>query len=316
MAIQSDPPNRASGPEVAARTGLATLGIVAASIGFGIVPFFARSLMAEGIAAHSVAFFRFALTALVLLPVLWWYRSQWPVLLWGIGAGVVMGIGWIGYVRALDVAPVGTVGVLYMTYPVFTLLIGWALFSDTPSWRALLASGLIVFAAAISATAFAPDSALVVPLLMSLAAPLGFGFGICVLVHRLTPVPPLARMGCLSLGSVIGLLPLILLSERAEVLPAQPAGWMLVAGIALATALLPQLLYTACSPMIGTARTAIAGAVELPAMFMLGWIAYGEPVGPTQWIAGALVLTAIVLTPTRVTRNVTTNLSRASRSPN
>lgn len=143
MAIQSDPPNRASGPEVAARTGLATLGIVAASIGFGIVPFFARSLMAEGIAAHSVAFFRFALTALVLLPVLWWYRSQWPVLLWGIGAGVVMGIGWIGYVRALDVAPVGTVGVLYMTYPVFTLLIGWALFSDTPSWRALLASGLI-----------------------------------------------------------------------------------------------------------------------------------------------------------------------------
>jgi drug/metabolite transporter (DMT)-like permease len=48
-----------------------------------------------------------------------------------------MGVGWVGYVRAVEIAPVSTAGILYMTYPVFTLLIAWLVFGDRPGRRAV-----------------------------------------------------------------------------------------------------------------------------------------------------------------------------------
>ena len=48
------------------RLGLATLGVVAASALFGIVPVFARSLTDAGMAAHAVAFYRYVLAVAVL----------------------------------------------------------------------------------------------------------------------------------------------------------------------------------------------------------------------------------------------------------
>ena len=239
-------------------SGLATAGIILASASFGLVPYFARSLTAEGMAPHAVAFFRYAIAASVLLPFVWQARANWKALLWGLCAGVAMGVGWIGYVRAVEVAPVSTVGVLYMTYPVFTLLIAWLVFGDRPGRRAV-AGAIMIIAAAVLASSPAAVSAEHLPaLVLSLAAPLGFGFGINVLVHKLVVLKPLARISCVSLGSVLGLLPLLAATPIEALRPVNAEGWWLVVGIALGSALLPQLLYTVCAPVIGTARTAIA----------------------------------------------------------
>ncbi|WP_419739418.1 EamA family transporter [Ruegeria sp.] len=53
------------------------------------------------------------------------HRKDWQEITWGLSAGALMGLGWIGYVAALEKLPASTVGVLYMTYPVFTLVIAW-----------------------------------------------------------------------------------------------------------------------------------------------------------------------------------------------
>ncbi len=221
-----------------------------------------------------------------------------------------MGLGWVGYVTALETVPASTVGVLYMTYPVFTIIIAWALFGDQPTRRSLVAAGLIVIAAIIagSPTSVPPDQ--IPTLLVSLAAPFGFGFGICVLVHRLSRIAPLARIASVSLGSVIGLAPLILSSEVGEVLPKGGNDWFLIVGIGLVTALIPQLIYTVCSPVIGATRTAVIGSIELPTMFAVGVLAFGEVITGAQAIACALVLGAIALTQSRVTRAVSTVISK------
>jgi drug/metabolite transporter (DMT)-like permease len=284
--------------------GLATGGIILASIGFGLVPYFARTLTDEGMAPHAVAFFRYAIAASVLLPFVWQARANRTALVWGLCAGVAMGIGWVGYVRAVEIAPVSTVGVLYMTYPVFTLLIAWLVFGDRPRCRAVLASLMIIAAAILASSPAAVPAEHLPALLLSLAAPLGFGFGINVLVHKLVALRPLARISCVSLGSVLGLLPLLAATPVEAVFPATVDGWWLVAGIALGSALVPQLLYTVCAPVIGTARTSIAGSVELPTMFLAGWFAFAEPVGIAQWIACAIVISAIVLTPGRAVRSI------------
>ncbi len=293
-----------------ASTALAAAGVLFASICFGLVPWFTRGLTDQGLAPHVVAFYRFVLAALVLLPALLGQLRAWRVIAWGLAAGALMGLGWIGYVTALRELPASTVGVLYMTYPVFTVALAWLLFGDAPTRRALVAAGLIVVAAAVAGSPASVPASQFPILLIALAAPLGFGFGIVVLVHQLPRIAPLARMASVSLGSVLGLAPLILASAPAEVIPPNRESWMLVIGFALATALVPQLIYTICSPLVGASRSAVIGSVELPTMVAVGVLAFGEPLTVPQAIACALVIGAILLTRSRVTRNVTTNLAK------
>lgn len=289
--------------------GLAALGVAFAAICFGIVPYFARGLTEAGLAPQAVAFFRFAITALVLAPVLVRVRAQWRALLWGGAAGAAMGLGWIGYVSAVRVVPASTVGVIYMTYPVFTVLVAWVLFGDRATRRAVIAGGLILLAAIIAGnpTSVGPD--LWPALFLSLGAPLGFGFGIAVLVHRLADLPPLARLACVPTGSVLALLPFVIATPLSAVWPPDAGIWLLVIGLALGTALVPQLIYSICSPLIGASRTAVIGSLELPTMFAVSVLILGETLTIAQVAACVLILAAIILTRTRASRNVATTMS-------
>lgn len=292
----------------------AVIGVLFASICFGCVPYFSRGLTEQGLAPYSVAFYRFVLAAVVMFPFLLGQRAAWREILWGLAAGAVMGLGWIGYVSALETVSASTVGVLYMTYPVFTLIIAWMLFADPPTRRGLVAAGLIVVAAVIAGSPASVPPEQFPTLVIALAAPFGFGFGICVLVHRLSRIPPLARMGSVSLGSVIGLSPLVLTSNVEDVVPNDSDTWVLIAGIGLATALVPQLIYTVCSPIVGAARTAVFGSIELPTMFAVGLLAFGEVIDLAQGIACTFVLGAILITQSRTTRTVTTVMAKKPRS--
>ncbi len=291
----------------------AVFGVLFASICFGLVPYFSRNLTEQGVAPYAVAFYRFIVAAVLLLPVLILHRKEWREITWGLAAGAVMGLGWIGYVTALEKLPASTVGVLYMTYPVFTLVIAWAVFGDAPTRRAVLAAGLIVVAAVIAGSPGSVPAEHLPTLVISLAAPFGFGFGICVLVHKLSRIAPLARIASVSLGSVLGLTPLILGAEVGELLPREQSDWLLIIGIGLVTAFVPQLVYTICSPVIGASQTAVVGSIELPTMFAVGFLAFGEAISWPQALACALVLGAIATTRSRKTRTVSTVLAKSQR---
>lgn len=277
---------------------LASVGVLAASIGFGLTPFFAKSLTDNGLAAHAVAFYRFLLAALLLWPLLTPHARAWRAMLWGCLSGALMGVGWTGYVLALDVVPVSTVAVIYMAYPVFTLLLAWAIASERPTARAATASVIIVGAAALASAPAAVDPSQLAYVLLALTAPFGFGFSIVVLVHKLTAIPPAGRIATASVGAVIGLAPLMALSPPETVVPSAAEDWALIVGIALTTALAPQLLYAVCAPIVGAGRAATLGSVELPTMFLVGLLAFGQAIGPLQALACALVLTAILIANT------------------
>ncbi|MFC3616297.1 DMT family transporter [Lutimaribacter marinistellae] len=303
-----DPSTNQDGP--ATSHALAAFGVLFASVCFGIVPYFSRGLTEQGVAPYAVAFYRYIIAAVLLLPALVIHRGAWREILWGLAAGAIMGLGWIGYVTALETLPASTVGVLYMTYPVFTLLIAWAFFADAPTRRALLASGLIVVAAVIAGSPTSVPPEHFGTLLISLAAPFGFGFGICVLVYRLSRIGSLARMASVSLGSVLGLSPLVLSADPATLVPVDGTDWFLILGIGVVTAIVPQLIYTICSPVIGASRTAVIGSIELPTMFAVGVLAFGETITLPQAVACALVLGAIGLTRSRTTRTINTVIAR------
>jgi drug/metabolite transporter (DMT)-like permease len=287
---------------------LATLAVIAACISFGTVPYFAKSLTDAGISSSAIAFYRYILSAIIFAPFLFRRLSHFPIAVWGFCSGIVVGVTWIGYVIAIDMIPVSTAGVIYMSYPVFTLVIGRFLFNNFLGIRSIIAAGLILTAAVIASAPTAIGSDQWLALLLLLATPIGFGFGINILTTKLIELPPLARPGSFCLGAVVGLLPMLWLIDDGTILPADNSDWIMIAGIALFTAVVPQLLYSNFAPKIGAAKTAMAGSAELPTMFLVGALAFGETLTWTQLAAGAIVVLAIALTPARANRNLSNNL--------
>ena len=280
------------------RVLFATLMVIFACIAFGTVPFFVKSLSQAGVKSEFIPFYRYFVSAMIFLPWLLSVKGKFKTILWGLGSGLFLGLGWISYVEALKVVPVSTAGVVYMTYPVFTLLIGWVWLKEKPDLRAVLAACLIVVAALITSTDGKLNANHINALLYSFLAPLCFGASINILVSRLSQIPPMARVSCIALGAMAGLLLLIAPGGFQEIIPATSKAMYLAVGIALITATLPQLIYANFTPQIGSAKAAIAGSVELPTMFVVGWLAFDEKISTIQWLSGILIVIAILMTPT------------------
>ena len=115
----------------------ATLMIAVASVGMGFVAFFARELTDAGLAPAAVAFDRYLIGAVALLPWIALAPSKRRTTAWAMAAGAALGAGWIGYVNAVEELEVSTVTVVYMTYPLFTIAIAAIIFRVRPTTRAL-----------------------------------------------------------------------------------------------------------------------------------------------------------------------------------
>ncbi|WPZ33345.1 EamA family transporter [Thalassobaculum sp. OXR-137] len=279
---------------------MATLAVIAACVSFGMVPLFARLLQDAGMSAASIGFFRYASSALVMFPFLPLAREKRRDALRMLGAGIMMGIGWVSYLEALETQSVAMVGLVYMTYPVFALLLAWMLARQTPTLRAwggcalVLAAALMIFeGGAGGGTGGGASWALV----LSLPAPIMFALIIVVLTCLTPRLTSMEQLACAMVGCVIGLAPLVALTDPAAFVPRDGGVWLTLLAMGLVTALIPQMVYTIAAPKIGPGRSSAAGAVELPTMIALGWLAFGETVGVREIAASGLVLAAILLVP-------------------
>lgn len=275
------------------------LAILAASICFGLVPLFVRELQALGIGSPAIAFWRFAFSALVMLPFLPWARAKRRQALLLGGAGLFQGLSWVAYMHAIETGPIAISGVIYMSYPIFALLFAWVLLGSRPTGRAWLAGALVLAAAAfvIGGDGAGLDGASLGALLWSVPAPIGFGLIIVVLSSMVGGLTPFERMAAGMWGAVIGLAPMAAFAAPGAFVPSSPDAWMAVVGLGAATALIPQLVYTFACAKTGPARAAAAGSIELPTMILIGWLAFAEQPGPVEIVAVVLVVIAILLAP-------------------
>lgn len=294
----------ASSSGIAEGAALPTLAIVVASVLFGLVPLFVRELQAVGLEPAAIAFWRFAFTAVLVLPFLPRRRGKAGQALLLTGSGILLGFSWVGYLHAMERAPIAITGVIYMSYPVFTVLFAWLLLRLRPGRRAWAACALVLVAAALivsggPALAQMPKDGLAA-LLWVVPTPVFFGLLIVVISTMAWRLTPVERLACGMWGSVLGLAPLVLLAEPGGFVPSGSDAWVLIGGLGALTALLPQLVYTIACARIGPTRSAAAGSIELPTMIAIGWLVFAEPVGATEIAASGLVLIAILLAPAMV----------------
>jgi drug/metabolite transporter (DMT)-like permease len=275
-----------------------TLVIVLAAVGFGLVPLFAKHLQALGISSPAIALYRFVFSALATLPFLPRKSGKLREALGVTGAGMCVGLGWIGYLEAVERTTVAAAGVVYMSYPIFALAFAWLFAGRRPGGRGVAAGLLVLSAAAILVDPDQLSASAARALVWSLPAPASFGLVVVVLSCLVTRLDSLERLACVMLGASLGLAPLAAIGAGAgAALPASTVGWALVLGLAATTALIPQLLYVLACRHVGPARTAAAGAFELPTMFAVGWLAFGQALTPAELAAGGLILAATLVAP-------------------
>lgn len=300
MAIDTPPSvtEAPSGAPAGMNPTTATLLVVLTSIMMGSVPVFAREMTDAGLSAVSVSFYRNLLGAVVLVGLLRFSGPKRQATFWALGAGVFMGLGWTAYVRAVEVVPVSTAGVIYMSYPLFAIVLAWVVFRQPATARALI-GGCIVLGASLVAVGAELGGGDAEILLVAFAAPLSFGFAVAVLTERLTALRPIERVAPIATGSTVGLLPIMATQSWDESVPGDLSTWLLAIGIAVFTAIGPQWIYSAAAPQVGPARAAIAGSTELPMMFLVGYLWFEEALTIEQGIAGLMVLLAILIVPSR-----------------
>ncbi len=267
---------------------VATLAIMGTSLAYASTTIFVRQLTDTGMSVIAVAFFRFALTAVVLLRFLNLRRAKRQATAWGLLSGMVMGGGWIVYVNTIDTADVAVAGVVQMTYPLFALIAGWLLFNVSPTTRSTASAAPAVVGLGMgSGTGLSP---------LLFIAPATFGLSVSVLTERLGPLDPFERLASVAVGASVAMSPLLLTLSPSKVLPTsfEALGWVLAIGAI--SALVPMTIYAAAAPVIGTARTAAAGAFELPTVFLIGSLFFGEAITLGHLGAAVIIVAAIALT--------------------
>jgi drug/metabolite transporter (DMT)-like permease len=276
----------------------ATVLVITSGVSAASIAFFARSLTDAGLSAGAVVFFRFAATVAFTGRRIAPTGHKRSPTAWAFAAGLAVGFGWVTYVLAIERLDVATVGAIYMTYPAFALVASWLISRVRPAARGSLGAALVLTGALI---AIGPTDAgfggWIV--LVAFVAPISFGFVVAVLSERVHALQPIERIAATSVGAIVGLLPIVVMQPVDAVVPADGRTWVLVVGIGLLTSLLPMGCFVVGAPVVGSARAAVAGGVELPTVFLIAWALLGEPPTPAQLVGGAIIVAAVVVSPTR-----------------
>ncbi|MEQ9291300.1 MAG: DMT family transporter [Roseibium album] len=276
---------------------VATLTIVVTAICFGLVPVFVREFQGLGTGPATIALYRYGISVVVLLPFLPRERHKWGKALLLAGAGGFVGLSLIGYLEAISMAPLAAAGVVYMSYPAFAALFAWVLLRQALTWRTFAAIALVLGAASLLLDPSALSPQILAALLWAIPAPIAFGFLIVVLSGMSGDLNPLERAVSTLVGAIAGLLPLALYEGGGSILPSSFDELWLIVLMGLVTALVPQIMYTIACQKIGPMRTAAAGSFELPTMFLVGWLVFGETFGLLELVCALLVLSAILVAP-------------------
>lgn len=269
--------------------------IFASACGFGLNPLFVQLLAQEGFDTLTTTFYRFAIPGLICIGFLPLARALWPEACRMLLLGMLNGIGAYCYFDALQNIPVSLAILIYYTYPVFCVAIGWLWRKRKPCRNASLAAMLILIAVSLVAT---PDTLNGVPLtslLICAIAPLVFAIHIQYLAKPTQQMPATKRIAWSSTGHLFVLVPMMLLSPPDQLLPLSINGLYGLLGISILAATIPQFMF-----LFGVSRTApeqvaIIGASELIIAMLTGTWFMQQTLGQPEVTAMLLICIALMI---------------------
>lgn len=266
--------------------------VLAASVGFGTIPLFARVAFDAGVAPEVATVARFAIAAACLSPGLPSApRHPRPAAL-ALATGLLLGFGVAMWFCALADLPVTTGTMIFYLFPAFAVVIGWAVFARAPSPRLMVGVVLVLAGAAlvVGPATLRADQAGVV--LAALAAPIGYGLLLNMLAGPLTAMPLMTRSATVTLGCALGALPAAIAAGALP--PLTLSAITAMAALGFVTMVLPGLALAAGAARLGPA-TGVVGSTELVVAVSMGWLFLDEPVQLGALAGVAVMLAGAVL---------------------
>jgi len=258
-------------------------------------PFFAQLLFKDGLTAEIVSLYRFIVPMVFFAFFLRTPRVNRPEALRTLILGLASGIAIFSYFHALETLPSATAILIYYTYPVFSVLIGWAIFKRTPSQNSLISAALIVIAASLTVRPEALSSEQLFAVAGCFLAPLVVATQVQYLSNPRKNIATLNRMAWITLGHILVLLPLAIWSNPAQILPVSPTGLLAVLGIALIAAVIPQILFMVGAPRSCADKNALTGSLELVVALLAGAVLLGENLDRLEITAMTLMVLALFI---------------------
>ena len=267
---------------------------------------FYHYLEAQGLPRLTIAFYRAAVSALLLFPALAWRnprslyvrRRDW-LLFFAFG---LLGVAafYIVYVYAIALAGMGVAAILMYTAPAWVAVFG-ALFLREPMTRIkglalLLAIGgcTLIGLPALQGDPFSGVRSGWAGVLAGLGAGLTYGLYTVfskVAVRRYSPWTTLAY------GLVIGalfMLPFQSPGALARAL-ARPSTALAVLGLGLVPTIAAGAAFNLGLQRVPASNASIVATLEPALATLLGWLVLGERMEPVQIVGGVLILTAVII---------------------
>ncbi|SIS55252.1 DMT family transporter [Neptunomonas antarctica] len=262
---------------------------------YGLNPFFAQLLFKEGFGAEMVSLYRFILPALFFAFFLRTPQASWPEACRMLMLGIASGVSIFGYFHALNTLPAATAILIYYTYPVFSVLIGWIIFKRKPSQNALIAAALVAIAASLTVRPETLSAGLLLSVVGCFLAPLMVATQVQYLSNPRRNIPTMNRMAWITIGHIIVLLPIAIWSAPVLVLPVSLTGLLSILGIALLAAALPQILFMLGAPRSCADKNALMGSLELVVALLTGAVLLGENIDRLEMTAMVLIVLALFI---------------------
>ncbi len=275
----------------------AILMTLASGVAFGTLAIFAKFAYRKGAEFVPLLVGRFVVATFVL--VLFALLTKKPLRLSARTAISLIAIGGIGYAfeaslfyAALERAPAAVVGLIFYSYPMWTVIMGIALKIDLFNKRVLLAlilgtTGVLIIFTIPRAE---PDG-----MLLALAAALAVAVYFTLVQVAMRDVEPVAGAAWTTGGAALTLGVITIVTQKSLPMEAAPE----MVGMGLMSALAFALMYQAIG-VIGSAKASIVMMVEPVATLLLAAALLGEKITP-RVIVGALVILAALPVLTRKT---------------
>jgi drug/metabolite transporter (DMT)-like permease len=280
-----------------------TIAAIMSSICFGIVPFLALQLYANGFGAVSILFWRSVLSCLLLTPLLWVYSSPSPrlwldgLLLAGLG-GLLGAPQSYCFFTAIKVLPTSVASVIFFTYPITTVLIERVVFGVPVTRRMIATVVLVVVGAALT---LAPTGDVrdtdPVGLLWIIPVPILYGFYLALSSRLGAQHAPFFRAIMLQSGMMLAFAGLITI-EGLQV-PWTQHEWAVITLCALCGGVLAIPLFAYGITRTGASVYGVLSGTELVTVVGIGLLFLGERLSVLQTIGMIFVLAGVMFNVSR-----------------
>ena len=278
-----------------------SLALVAASL-WATLGLIYHQLEAYGLSRLTIAFFRAAVSALILFPILAWRRPAWLKLerrdwplflalgLFGVAAFFVV------YIHAIALAGMGVAAVLMYTAPAWVALISAIFFGERLGALKIAVLLLACAGCALVGRVYDLDSVrLKAPgILAGLGA--GLTYGSYTVFSKVAQRRHTA-WGTLAYALGLGALFMLPLQSRADVAQAltSPAILLWLLTLALIPTLVGGAAFNAALRRVPASEASVVATLEPVIAALLGWAFLAERMEPLQLLGAGLILTAVVI---------------------